>query len=190
MARKSFADLRALIAKLRAPEGCPWDRAQTHRTLRPYMLEEAYEAIAAIDAGDSDALCDELGDVLLQVLLHAQIAADAGEFTLDDVIDNLTRKLIRRHPHVFGNAPNDPASIRQNWERIKAKEGNHKVYPFPPLIAARKLIETGLDPETINYPAPELVAGGMLLRAMKSVYDKGFDPEIALQRTLSYIKKQ
>ncbi len=188
MRRKSFTDLRALIATLRGEDGCPWDRAQTHTSLRPYMLEEAYEVIAAIDAGDPDALADELGDVLLQVLLHSQIAAEAGEFTLDDVIDNLARKLIRRHPHVFGDAPNDIESIKRTWEQVKGKEGSHhKVYPLPALIAARKLIEAGFDPNAADYPTPELAAGGELLRAIKSVWEKGIDPEIALQRTVSHL---
>ena len=88
---------------LRSPEGCEWDRAQTHKTLKPNMLEEAYEAVDAINSDDMDNLKEELGDVLLQVLLHAQIADDEGDFNLDDVAKVLNEKLIHRHPHVFGN---------------------------------------------------------------------------------------
>ncbi len=187
MARRSFSDLLALISRLRGEGGCPWDRAQTHESLRPYMLEEAYEAIAAIDAREPDALADELGDLLLQVLLHSQIAAEAGEFTIDDVIDNLAAKLIRRHPHVFGDAPNDLPAIRKNWENIKASEAGHRDHPLPPLLAARKLVAKGVDPERASYPSPELAAGGEIIAAIKAAWDAGFDPEIALRKALSHL---
>lgn len=188
MDRRSFTDLRALIARLRAPDGCPWDRAQTHVSLRPYMLEEAYEVVAAIDAGDTEALADELGDVLLQVLLHSQIAVETGEFTLDDVIDNLARKLIRRHPHVFGDAPSDLPTIRRNWEEIKANEPGHKVHPLPPLLAARKLVEAGASVD-VSYPDPETAAGGKILAAIKAAWEDGFDPELALRQAIAYLSK-
>lgn len=188
MGHRSFTDLRALIARLRGEGGCPWDRAQTHVSLRPYMLEEAYEVIAAIDASDSEALADELGDVLLQVLLHSQIAAETGEFTLDDVIDNLARKLIRRHPHVFGDAPSDLPTIRKNWEKIKAKETGHKVHPLPPLLAARKLVEAGASVEA-SYPDPETAAGGKIIAAIKAAWEDGFDPELALRRAIAYLNE-
>ena len=187
MGSSSFADLVALIAKLRAPDGCPWDRAQTHASLRPYVLEEAYEVIAAIDAQEPDALADELGDLLLQVLLHSQIAAEAGEFTIDYVIENLAAKLIRRHPHVFGDAPGDLPAIRKNWEAIKAGEQGHRVHPLPPLLAARKLVAKGIDPANASYPTPELAAGGRIIAAIKAAWDAGFDPEIALRKAVSYL---
>lgn len=186
MGRKSFADLLALISKLRGEEGCPWDRAQTHVSLRPYMLEEAYEAIAAIDAHEPDALADELGDLLLQVLLHSQIAKEAGEFTIDDVIENLAAKLIRRHPHVFGDAPGDLPAIRTNWEKIKEEEGR-RAHPLPPILAARKLIEKGVDPDVASYPSPEIAAGGRIIAAIKAAWDAGFDPEIALRKAVSHL---
>ncbi len=186
MARRSFSDLLALISRLRGEGGCPWDRAQTHESLRPYILEEAYEAIAAIDAHEADALADELGDLLLQVLLHSQIAAEAGEFTIDDVIENLAAKLIRRHPHVFGDAPSDLPAIRRNWEKIKENEGQKK-HPLPPLLAARKLVAKGVDPENVSYPSPELAAGGRIIAAIKEAWDAGFDPEIAIRKALSYL---
>lgn len=101
---KNLEELIDVVAKLRAPDGCPWDREQTHTSLRPNMLEEAYEAVDAIDENDMAHLREELGDVLLQVLLHSQIASESNEFTLDDVAKELKEKLIHRHPHVFGTA--------------------------------------------------------------------------------------
>lgn len=108
---------------LRSPDGCEWDRAQTHETLKPNMLEEAYEAVDAIDTGDMANLREELGDVLLQVLLHSQIADDEGEFNLDDVAKELNEKLIHRHPHVFGNVKvSGTQDIINNWDKLKKEE--------------------------------------------------------------------
>jgi len=122
--RSRTADaLQQIIARLRAPEGCPWDREQTHASLRPHMIEEAYEAVDAIDADDSEALREELGDLLLQVALHAQIAEEAGEFTLEDVYETVNAKLIRRHPHVFGAAKAaDAKEVLGIWQDAKRKE--------------------------------------------------------------------
>ena len=106
---------------LRSPQGCEWDRAQTHKSLKPNMLEEAYEAIDAIDSGDIANLREELGDVLLQVLLHSQIADDEGEFNLDDVAKELNEKLIHRHPHVFGNTK--VSSTQDILDNISANGG-------------------------------------------------------------------
>lgn len=117
---ESFAET---IAKLRAPDGCPWDREQTHQSLRPHLLEEAYEALEALDNEDVDALEEELGDLLLQIVLHAQIATEDEEFTLADVIAGINRKIIRRHPHVFGNVmAGTTGEVLVNWEKIKAEE--------------------------------------------------------------------
>jgi len=111
------------VAHLRAPEGCPWDREQTHQSLRPYLLEECHEVLAALDAADTDALRDELGDLLLQIVLHAQIAAEAGEFQMADIIDNVDAKIRRRHPHVFGDViVNGVEEVLSNWEAIKRTE--------------------------------------------------------------------
>jgi len=121
---RTFAGLRQIVAKLRDPVGgCPWDLQQTHESLKHYMLEEAYEAIDAIDAGDPARLSQELGDVLMQVLLHAQLGEDAGEFTIEDVIHAIAAKLVRRHPHVFGAAHvEDAEHVLRNWETLKAQE--------------------------------------------------------------------
>ncbi len=118
-----FSAFQATIAHLRAPDGCPWDREQTHQSLRPYLLEETYEVLEALDAGDPAALAEELGDLLLQIVLHAQVAIDAGEFNMGQVIDHINRKLLRRHPHVFGNVVvNGVDDVTANWEAIKKAE--------------------------------------------------------------------
>lgn len=120
---KNLEKLIETVRILRSPQGCEWDRAQTHKTLKPNMLEEAYEAVDAIDSGDTANLQEELGDVLLQVLLHSQIADDEGEFTLDDVAKELNEKLIHRHPHVFGNIKvSSTQDIIDNWDKLKKEE--------------------------------------------------------------------
>lgn len=119
----SFESFMEVIARLRAPDGCPWDRAQTHTSLRPYLIEEAYEALDALDRGDLHDLAEELGDILLQIGLHAQIGVEQGEFTINDVIEGISTKLIRRHPHVFSSVEvEDVSGVIQNWEAIKEDE--------------------------------------------------------------------
>ncbi|MDZ4768786.1 MAG: nucleoside triphosphate pyrophosphohydrolase [Chloroflexota bacterium] len=142
---RGFARFQEVIAHLRAPEGCPWDRKQTHLTLRPYLIEEAYEVLEAIESGDSDALCDELGDLLLQVVLHAQIATDDGAFRMGDVIRAVNSKMIRRHPHVWGDPTalglpavnGDSGQVVQNWEAIKSHERAAKGDSAPTSILGR-----------------------------------------------------
>lgn len=120
---KNLEELIEVVTKLRAPDGCPWDREQTHTSLRPNMLEEAYEAVDAIDENDMAHLREELGDVLLQVLLHSQIASESNEFTLDDVAKELKEKLIHRHPHVFGTAKiNNADDVLKTWDKLKSEE--------------------------------------------------------------------
>lgn len=127
MKYKNLEELIAVIAKLRSPQGCPWDREQTHASLRPNMLEEAYEAVDAIDDNDMKHLREELGDVLLQVLLHSQIASENDDFTIDDVAKDLKDKLIHRHPHVFGDVNIDsPEGVVEAWEKLKAEEKSHR----------------------------------------------------------------
>lgn len=122
-----FDALVRLMARLRAPDGCPWDRAQTHESLKPFLLEEAYEVLEAIDRGESRRLQEELGDLLLQVLFHAQIASESGQFTVEKVMDQLVEKLVRRHPHVFGGPDQKQATthadqVLRRWEEIKRAE--------------------------------------------------------------------
>src|SRR6266496_2695130 len=112
-----------IMARLRAPDGCPWDREQTFDTIKPYTLEETYEVLEAIDNRDWHELTGELGDLLLQVLFYSQMAREAGHFAIDDVLDRLSNKLVDRHPHVFGEVKADtPAEVLRNWEALKAAE--------------------------------------------------------------------
>ncbi|HJZ64919.1 MAG TPA: nucleoside triphosphate pyrophosphohydrolase [Candidatus Acidoferrum sp.] len=116
-----------LQSRLRAPNGCPWDREQTHMTLRTYLIEEAYEVLEALEAGDDSKFCEELGDLLLQVIFHADIARDEGRFDVTDVIRGIHDKMVRRHPHVFGEKrAKDAKAVLKNWEKIKAEERKAK----------------------------------------------------------------
>lgn len=127
MGYENLEKLIDIVRVLRSPEGCEWDRAQTHKSLKPNMLEEAYEAVDAMDSGDMKHLKEELGDVLLQVVLHAQIAADENEFTIEDVAKGLTDKLIHRHPHVFGDVKvHSTQEILDNWDKLKQEEKQHR----------------------------------------------------------------
>lgn len=145
-----------LMSRLRGPDGCPWDKEQDRETLKPMLIEEAYEVVDAIDSGDPQELCEELGDLLLQVFFHCQIAAENREFTLAEVIDRLHDKLVRRHPHVFGDAPHKTSEeVLKHWEEIKAAErqmrGEEAAKPakgsllegtpkgLPPLLEAHQL---------------------------------------------------
>lgn len=120
---QDFKKLREIIRSLRGPNGCPWDKKQTHESLKRYLIEETYEVLAAIDEEDDDHLIEELGDVLLQVMLHAQIGEDEGMFSIDDVIRTLSEKMVRRHPHVFSTVEVENAEeVVRNWEEIKRKE--------------------------------------------------------------------
>lgn len=120
-------DLREIIEKLRSPGGCPWDIEQTHESIKGNLLEEAGEAVEAIDEGDPEHLCEELGDVLLQIVFHSDIAEKSGDFSLDDVIDMVSKKLIRRHPHVFGDVKvSGVDDVLTNWEAIKREEKAQK----------------------------------------------------------------
>ena len=119
----TFEELRTVIAELRSEQGCPWDREQTFESLKPCLMEESNEVIQAIDYQDMDNLCEELGDVLLLVLLYSQIAKEQGLFTLDDVIDGICAKMIRRHPHVFGDVKvHSPEESLALWNEIKKQE--------------------------------------------------------------------
>jgi len=119
----AFARLVAVMARLRSPGGCPWDREQTHATLRTYLIEEAYEVLDALDSGDDTKFAEELGDLLLQVLFHAQIAAEERRFTINDVIREIHDKMVRRHPHVFGSVrAKTSADVLRNWEILKKQE--------------------------------------------------------------------
>ena len=120
---RQFSYLKEIVAILRSPEGCPWDREQTHQSIRKNLIEETYEVLETIDDEDPDAMCEELGDLLMQIMLHSQMAAEDGYFTVDDVVAGLSEKLIRRHPHVFGEkSAEDAGEALANWQEIKAQE--------------------------------------------------------------------
>lgn len=150
MRRPTFQDLVQVMATLRGPGGCPWDREQTHASLRPYLLEEAYEVLEAIEADDPDRLREELGDLLLQVVFHAQIASERGQFTIEDVVVTIHDKLVRRHPHVFGGVQgvDTPEKVKERWEALKRAERGVDASALdgvpsslPALIRAQKLYQ-------------------------------------------------
>ncbi len=157
-----FTALVDIIARLRAPDGCPWDKEQTHASLREDLLEECYEVLEALDEGGSDKLCGELGDLLMQVVFHAQIAAEAGEFELGDVVSSITSKLIHRHPHVFGSKKvKDAEEVLLNWEVLKQEErgaGTSMLASVPKQMPAlgysqevqRRVAQVGFDWEDID----------------------------------------
>jgi tetrapyrrole methylase family protein/MazG family protein len=156
-----FDELVRIMAILRAPDGCPWDLQQTHMSLRPHLIEEAYEAVAAVESGDMAGLADELGDIMLQVVFHAQIAAEAGDFAIDDAIANIVAKLRRRHPHIFGDGTaQTPDEVMHRWDRIKRDERPEGgvldgiAHTLPALAYAdkisRRAVSAGFEWETVD----------------------------------------
>ena len=210
--RYDLNDYRALMHFLRSPAGCPWDRVQTHESIRRNLLEEAYETAHAIDTGDLDNLREELGDLLMQVLFHTEIEAERGGFDLDDVADTACKKLVFRHPHVFGTASAEsPEAVLETWdERKKAEKGQESVYDtlvavaenLPALWRADKLLkkaevsaqstpeaQTPLDlirrsVERLEAAQddPETALGELLFAAVGAARQRGIDPETALHR--------
>ena len=123
----SYLDLESIVNTLMGPEGCPWDKQQTHESLKKNLLEECYELLEAIDNKDSRNIAEELGDILLQIALHIHLGTNNGEFSKQDVFNHINNKLIRRHPHVFGdNEAETTEEVKQNWENIKQKERENK----------------------------------------------------------------
>lgn len=134
---ESFEKLVALMARLRAPDGCPWDREQSYKDIAPHTLEETYEVIEAIEREDYDGLCEELGDFLMQAVFYAQIATEEKRFTIADVIEGITKKLIHRHPHVFGETKvSGSRQVLKNWEQLKKKEGKSVLGGVPKNLPA------------------------------------------------------
>jgi MazG family protein len=192
------------MARLRAPGGCPWDAEQTHRSLAVHLLEEAYETLDAIDSGNMHDLKEELGDLLLQVVFHAEIAAETGQFEIADVVDGLVTKLIDRHPHVFGDVQvSGSADVVANWETLKkAQKGRTKLDEglpkgLPALVYAHKVLRrvsgVGHDfdasPERLAGLAQALggevtedSVGDLLLEVVALAGGAGIDPEGALRR--------
>ncbi len=149
----SFGEFMDIIRTLRGKDGCPWDREQTHESLRQCLLEECYEVIEAINNKDSDNLCEELGDVLLQVVMHSVIAEEKDEFTISDVITEESKKMIRRHPHVFGNDEVESSEqVLKNWEEIKSKE-RMKIEPGHELEIVPKALPANIRAEKVQKKA-------------------------------------
>jgi tetrapyrrole methylase family protein/MazG family protein len=206
-----FDTFAAIITRLRAPDGCPWDREQTHASLRGNLLSECYEVLKALDEGDADKLCEELGDLLLQIVLHAQIAKDEGEFEIGDVIRGISEKIVRRHPHVFGAATaKDAGEVMHNWEELKKGEresGASMLEGVPPAMPAlgyayevqRRAARVGFDwedtagvldklaEEVREYleagspGAREREFGDLLFTLVNLARREGTDPEAALR---------
>jgi XTP/dITP diphosphohydrolase len=173
----AIGDLLKVMAKLRAPNGCPWDREQDHQTLRRHAVEEVYELIDAIEAGDDHEMAEELGDLLLQVVFHCQMAQERGAFDFEQVTQHLVDKLIRRHPHVFGKVKvKDVDEVWANWEKIKhaEKQGTRHERPsaldgipkhLPALLRAEKLVKKARKAGLLNAPAglrPRSLTAGKL----------------------------
>lgn len=200
--KKSFQDLCDIIARLRAPDGCPWDREQTHQSLKRHMIEEAYEAAETFDGSDGMKMADELGDVLLQVVLHAQIGAEAGEFTIDDVTDAVCNKMIVRHPHIFGDKNLDTSEkVLDEWEEIKRRERGQKTLSqemegvskaLPALTRGEKLYKKAAKAGVFEIPE-DGDFGREIFLAMRSAVDAGRDPEAELskflEKYLNFMKK-
>ncbi len=192
----AVAELARIADRLRAPDGCPWDREQTHASLRPFLLEEAYEALDALDAGDPAKLREELGDLLFQVVIHAQLAREEGEFDLGDVARLLSEKLVRRHPHVFEGKAIE-GDVLSQWEKIKRdekpKDDRTSILDgipaaLPSLFRAERLQErierVGLVPARVDLPIDiddERFLGDLLFEIVATARDLGYDAETALR---------
>ncbi len=201
----SIDDLKETMARLRSPEGCPWDLEQTHRSLARCLVEECAELLDTIDRMDMDHMREELGDVLLQVIFHARMAEEAGHFSFEDVAAEINAKLVRRHPHVFGNVSlGDSEEVLKQWDEIKAQEkanrpsGNGLFKDLPPSLPAllyawdfvkqlqkKEILEAIVKADTTRALAAELdeeKAGKMLFDLAAACRLAGIDPESALRR--------
>jgi len=200
-------ELIAVLEKLRAPGGCVWDRDQTHASLVQYLVEETFELVDAIEAGDRDELIEELGDVLYQVIFHADIAAEAGEFTLEDVAKHMRQKMVARHPHVFGDASGrlveveTPDDVVATWESVKAVEKAHRTsvlqgipQGMPSLALADKTLgraaKVGVVREAAVIPATEAELGEQLLAMVVAARAAGLDSERALRGALRTLQNE
>lgn len=192
--KMGFYEFCDIVEKLRAPGGCPWDREQTHKSLAKCLLEEAYEANDAIDEGDPMKMADELGDVLLQVVMHAQIGKEEGTFTIDDVTDAVSRKMIERHPHVFGNVKvENSEEVLDNWEKIKKTQRGQKTVfesmesitkSLPSLSRATKVIGKAVKGKLYSVDELENSKGEEIAEKIFNLcakaYKNGIDPEAEL----------
>lgn len=198
MAHPRLEELIATASLLRAPGGCAWDREQTHASLVRYLLEETYELVDAIESGSDAALVEELGDVLYQVLFHADIAAEAGRFTLEDVAAHMNAKMIGRHPHVFGSVSAASADdVVALWDELKKveKPGRTSVLDgvpqaMPSLLLADKLLGKGVSVEPAAIPSTEEELGSLLLGIVSAARTQGMDAERALRGALRSLQEE
>jgi MazG family protein len=171
-----FEKLVDVQARLRAPNGCPWDREQTHESLRTYLIEEAYEVLEALDHGDDSEFAEEMGDLLLQIIFHSQIAREESRFTVSDVIREIHDKMVRRHPHVFGaTSAKDSAEVLRNWEQIKVEERRSKGEQDPAKTGTGAVKRSSLL-DGVSRSLPATLEGFQLTRRAARV---GFDWEDA-----------
>jgi XTP/dITP diphosphohydrolase len=195
-------ELIATLERLRAPGGCAWDRDQTHASLVQYLVEESAELVEAIEAGDDAELIEELGDVLYQVLFHADIAAEAGRFTLEDVAAHMTQKMVGRHPHVFGDVVAEtPDAVVATWDAVKAVEKAHRTSVLegipdgmPGLALADKMLgraaRVGVAVEPAPVPLTEEELGAQLLALVAGSRAGGLDAERALRLSLRSLRDE
>jgi tetrapyrrole methylase family protein/MazG family protein len=168
----TFDEFMDIIRQLRSEKGCPWDREQTHESLKSCMIEEVYETIEAINNKDDKNLCEELGDMLLQVALHTAIAEEKKEFTIEDVIGEECKKMIHRHPHVFGDVHvGDSKAVLDNWEEIKQKEKNQK-NPSEGILSIPKALPANIRAEKVQKKAAKV---GMEFESYEQVLDKVYE---------------
>ncbi len=210
--------LEKIMGKLRGPGGCPWDRKQTHKSLKPYLLEEAHEVLEAIDSGDTEHLREELGDLLLQVVFHAQLAKEKHKFNFQEVAQTIGDKLLRRHPHVFGKSSRKISDINRKWEELKREEKPNRKsaldglpHTLPALLRAQRMHEK----ITKNTPSPngktyrelqtawrnlqegmkgsqlskEKAAGEFLLKFAQYAHDEDIHAEMVLKKATSTFEK-
>lgn len=178
--KRNFEDFVKIIERLRAKDGCPWDREQTHDSLRPCMMEEAAEFVSSVriyhESGSAENMREELGDILLQVVMHSVIAEEEGLFTLGDVIEEVSEKMIRRHPHIFGTVQVDSsAEVLQNWDEIKKKEKEGKSWIESPL-------------REIPKELPSLTRGPKVLKKIDKLYEAAPDRQENADRLLEAVK--
>lgn len=204
---EQIQELKEIVAKLRGPGGCPWDQEQTHETLCEHLIEEYSELLDTIDRGDMEHMREELGDVLLHVFLHAQIAEEAGHFGIEDVAKEISEKLVRRHPHVFGDVKLEGSeAVMKQWEEIKKEEkakkgekGNKFFKDLPPRFPAllyaryvyRRMLEgVGESSSEDKVEITEEEAGEELFGLVTLCEDNGIDPESALRKAASRIVEE
>lgn len=203
----TFEDLLEIMTLLRAPDGCPWDKEQDHKSIRKNFIEETYEVCEAIDTEDRELLCEELGDVLLQVVFHTEISREAGDFTMEDVISGVCSKLVRRHPHIFGEINADTSEeVLKNWEAIKKEEKGRKdisevldgvCTSLPALMRMQKLLKKSRQNEyNAEFPAVSTLdeneekIARELFRVCKMADELSVDAEEVLEKTAAEYTKR